>query len=325
MIGALGLLGVGAKGERLYRLLLRHPRASREELAALVGIPSVQLPVVLDALVRLGLVREEADGALTPAPPHGPVESYVEQELARVEARRRHLEEVRAAIGELAAEHLNGLSGAWAPASVHEVTGDEITLAFEDLARVGGGSVLVLQDVPASGRSPWGTDLDRLARHFDGSVPGLRCVYPAAAMQEEARAAFVTRIHAMGGQVRLVEAAEHRFVVFGTGAAIVSSRPGDDAPHHLLIRSAELVAVLRELFERTWRSAVPVDADVTGSADDRRRLVELLATGIKDEAIARHLGLSLRTVRRRIADLMDDLGTSTRFQAGLEAARRGLV
>ena len=37
------------------------------------------------------------------------------------------------------------------------------------------------------------------------------------------------------------------------------------------------------------------------------------------------LGVSLRTVRRRVADLMDELGAATRFQAGMEAARRGLV
>ena len=35
------------------------------------------------------------------------------------------------------------------------------------------------------------------------------------------------------------------------------------------------------------------------------------------------LGLSLRTVRRRVADLMTELGADSRFQAGVEAARRG--
>jgi DNA-binding NarL/FixJ family response regulator len=54
-------------------------------------------------------------------------------------------------------------------------------------------------------------------------------------------------------------------------------------------------------------------------------VLELLQLGMKDETIARQLGVSLRTVRRRIAALMDDLGVDTRFQAGLEAARRGLI
>jgi hypothetical protein len=41
-----------------------------------------------------------------------------------------------------------------------------------------------------------------------------------------------------------------------------------------------------------------------------------LTSGLKDEAAARYLGLSLRTVRRRIAALMDRTGANTRFQAG---------
>jgi DNA-binding NarL/FixJ family response regulator len=54
-------------------------------------------------------------------------------------------------------------------------------------------------------------------------------------------------------------------------------------------------------------------------------VLELLALGAKDEVIARHLGVSLRTARRRVADLFDELGAATRFQAGVEAGRRGWV
>ena len=52
-------------------------------------------------------------------------------------------------------------------------------------------------------------------------------------------------------------------------------------------------------------------------------LLRQLAAGAKDEQIARTLGLSLRTVRRRVADLLIELGVDTRFQAGVEAVRRG--
>ena len=45
--------------------------------------------------------------------------------------------------------------------------------------------------------------------------------------------------------------------------------------------------------------------------------------GRTDEQIARKLGISLRTVRRRVAALMTELGVDTRFQAGVEAVRRG--
>ena len=60
-------------------------------------------------------------------------------------------------------------------------------------------------------------------------------------------------------------------------------------------------------------------------AEDRVRLaqlVELLELGLKDEAIARYLGVSLRTVRRRVAHLMAVNGVDTRFQLGWALARR---
>ena len=48
----------------------------------------------------------------------------------------------------------------------------------------------------------------------------------------------------------------------------------------------------------------------------------LLAGGATDETIARQLGLSTRTVERRVRAMLDQLGAETRFQAGVQAARR---
>ena len=46
--------------------------------------------------------------------------------------------------------------------------------------------------------------------------------------------------------------------------------------------------------------------------------------GLKDEAIARFLGVGLRTVRRRIAALMSIHGVDTRFQLGAALALAAL-
>lgn len=58
------------------------------------------------------------------------------------------------------------------------------------------------------------------------------------------------------------------------------------------------------------------------SPSDRQLLV-LLTQGMKDRAIARHLGIGERTVQRRLNRLMTELGAQTRFQAALNAVRRG--
>ncbi|RZT19900.1 regulatory LuxR family protein [Kribbella sp. VKM Ac-2569] len=48
----------------------------------------------------------------------------------------------------------------------------------------------------------------------------------------------------------------------------------------------------------------------------------MMSTGAKDAAIARDLGLSLRTVRSEISALIAGLGARSRFQAGCLLVRR---
>ncbi|MDQ2757215.1 MAG: LuxR C-terminal-related transcriptional regulator [Actinomycetota bacterium] len=48
-----------------------------------------------------------------------------------------------------------------------------------------------------------------------------------------------------------------------------------------------------------------------------------MSAGVADASIARQTGVSQRTVERRIRSLMERLGAGTRFQAGVQAVRRG--
>jgi hypothetical protein len=59
---------------------------------------------------------------------------------------------------------------------------------------------------------------------------------------------------------------------------------------------------------------LPFDAFDLG---DAAPLLTLMASGLTDGAIARKLGISERTVRRRVSDILAELGVATRFQAGL--------
>ena len=51
-------------------------------------------------------------------------------------------------------------------------------------------------------------------------------------------------------------------------------------------------------------------------------LVSLLMTGSTDSAIANTLNINVRSVRRWIAELMDELGVTTRLQLGAALVRR---
>ncbi len=60
-------------------------------------------------------------------------------------------------------------------------------------------------------------------------------------------------------------------------------------------------------------------------SEDDLKLLNLLVTYPSDEPIARHLDVSVRTVRRRIARIIEVLGVQNRFAAGVAAAQLGWV
>lgn len=60
------------------------------------------------------------------------------------------------------------------------------------------------------------------------------------------------------------------------------------------------------------------------TSEDRKILL-LLAECSDDAAVARQLVVSMRTARRRIARVMELLGTRNRFGAGVAAASLGLI
>ncbi|WP_213451643.1 helix-turn-helix domain-containing protein [Rhizomonospora bruguierae] len=71
------------------------------------------------------------------------------------------------------------------------------------------------------------------------------------------------------------------------------------------------------------RTTVIVEKPVLDEED--LRLLRLLAAGLPLETVARRLGLSERTVRRRVRAVCDRLGVSASIQAVVWAVRRGML
>ncbi|WP_210649421.1 DNA-binding response regulator [Nocardioides sp. SYSU D00065] len=149
-----------------------------------------------------------------------------------------------------------------------------------------------------------------------------RAIYPVRALAE-APDALRTRAH-LGEQVRVMSEVPTRMFIFGDAHAVLPEPLGFADEPRVHVRQRSIVAALSMWFEVLWSRAAPVpELESGGQPDERRFLLEQLMAGVTDEVIARKLGIGLRTVRRRIAALMSDLGVDTRFQAGVEAARRG--
>jgi DNA-binding CsgD family transcriptional regulator len=115
------------------------------------------------------------------------------------------------------------------------------------------------------------------------------------------------------------------FVVDRTTALMPVSYTEPDPSVRLLVHASALIDVLLCCFESLWTRATPFDATEAqcGPSARDRELLSLMASGMKDRALARALGVTERTVGRRLTELMAELGVETRFQAGVQAARRG--
>jgi DNA-binding CsgD family transcriptional regulator len=140
--------------------------------------------------------------------------------------------------------------------------------------------------------------------------------------------AALKEILAAGGEVRTVGRLPRQVIIVDDEVAFLL-HSGDDLPPGVVIRHADTVRLLRELVETTWAAAEPYEAADLGyhevAHDLQRTIVELLASGLTDEVIARHLGMSVRTCRRHIATVLASLDAVSRFQAGALAALTGLL
>ncbi|MFI2202808.1 LuxR C-terminal-related transcriptional regulator [Streptomyces sp. NPDC020192] len=154
----------------------------------------------------------------------------------------------------------------------------------------------------------------------------MRTLYQHSARHHAPTQAYVERVVAAGAEVRTLTDLFGRMIVFDRRIAFLPhpQRRGGA----VVVRSPAAVAFLCGAFDRTWDLAVPFGApEATSVAVDdlRQGILRLLSQGLKDEVIARRLGISLRTCRKHIADLFQELNAESRFQAGYLAATRDLL
>jgi DNA-binding CsgD family transcriptional regulator/DNA-binding Lrp family transcriptional regulator len=170
-----------------------------------------------------------------------------------------------------------------------------------------------------------------------------RAIYTIDSFDTGATWEEVADLARQGEQARITGELPVKLAIADGASALVSLSLEPGRVDALVTHSAALVSALRELFEFHWERALPLPAarerfeglvTPVWNAEDRpqraatneeRALLALIAVGMKDDAIARQLGISPRTLRRRSQDLLVELGAANRFQAGVAAARRGWI
>jgi DNA-binding CsgD family transcriptional regulator len=133
---------------------------------------------------------------------------------------------------------------------------------------------------------------------------------------------------AAGERARLVPEVPMKLSIFDDTSALITVPEQNEQRTHLIVHRSDLLDGIIAMFEAIWTAAVPLPslARINGNGREQDRdVLFLLAAGATDQTIARQLGISERTAHRRVKALMDSLGARTRFQAGIQAARRRLI
>jgi DNA-binding CsgD family transcriptional regulator len=118
-------------------------------------------------------------------------------------------------------------------------------------------------------------------------------------------------------------------VLTAPGADTVVVAPGPDGGLCAQLPGPALNGLVQLLVDALWDAALPLSSAehferVTGDPV-KLKILSLLESGAKDEAIARALGVSLRTCRRHIAEILATAGAVNRFQAAVRFARAGVL
>ncbi len=149
----------------------------------------------------------------------------------------------------------------------------------------------------------------------------IRLIVPEAAAGSTVARAVVDQLVASGIDLRLGESSRWFFLSRDRVVATPLQWDETDDVEVAVLRTRPLVAAFAELFEQRWHASSPWGGDST-SAD---QVLRLLARGLDDDQVAAELGISIRTVRRRVADAMHEHGASSRFELGCRWATRATM
>lgn len=318
-------LGFPRAAARLYEQVRQQSGRPLDAVAAQLRRTPEELRRDLEALLDGGLAQIGDDGVLQVLPPVEAVSAFLRDAADSAATAHRRLEDVVRAIPHLSSAPVRPPDqdvGELQPLDGEISTGGDPLSLLHRLITEGSGDLLWLR--PDQWRPPAEDLMADVVAEVLASGRRSRAIYPVRALAE-APATLAHRA-GLGEEIRLLPDLPTRMLVLGPTHAILPEPLGFEAEPRSLIRQRGLVQALTLWFDALWQRAAPLPVDVAPDDprnDLRQFILEQLAVGAQDDQIARLLGVSLRTVRRRVADVMAELGAESRFQAGVEAVRRG--
>lgn len=319
-------LGVTEDEEKVYRILLGDPQATLVTIRSLTGHGEARLRRLLRSLEGHGLVsrtRRPGAGGFTAAPPAVAIPALAHR-------RQQELDRLWGIAASLTEEFRRGQEHVRRGFELVEILEDRsaVTQRYLQLHETARAEVLILDPPPYATVTIDTVELETLRRGV-----AYRTIYHRDALAEPGALAAIEEYVVAGQEARTLSHPPLRMAIVDRETALLPLDYERPAREGALLRSPALLAGLAYLFDVLWEQAVPLvvgmeSSVLEGSASPPldsgdQRILALLAAGLKDEAIARQLDLGLRTVRRRVARLMQTLHAGNRFQLALHAARAG--
>jgi DNA-binding CsgD family transcriptional regulator len=319
-------LGFSRRVERDYHRLLAQSGRELLSVADALSRTPEQLLDDIEALVEVGIVRVE-ESRVHVATPAEAVAVLLRDTASDAALAASRLQDVARAIPHLAARAARPK-----PGEVHDVQpldgevsagGNPVPL-LHALITESAGDLLWLR--PDQFRKPREDAMAAVVGEAVRQGRASRAIYPFRAMSE-ARSTLTLRA-SVGEQIRLLPELPTRMFIIGATHVVLPQPLGFADEPRSLVRQPGIVHALSLWFEALWERAKPLPefgAGRTARPVLNDFILRELAQGAKDEEIERTLGISHRTVRRRVAEMMTELGVESRFQAGVEAVRRGWI
>ncbi|MGW1408337.1 LuxR family transcriptional regulator [Streptomyces sp. NPDC002403] len=317
---ALRLLGIDHSASRVYLALLELAPAPLSEIEAASGLGGAELAEAYGALVDAGLASaaEEGGDMVAPVPPTAGLEILARHRAAEIE-------ESRITVGGAFESFRRQRLAAYNDHLVEVVTGEAIGPRMRHAWASAREQIRQFESPPYF-PLPGATD-DALATLARGVTQ--RVVYSRESLEHPGHLKDVIEPCVKAGeQARVLPSVPVKLVIIDEAYALVSLSIKEADVHNtmLVVQPCGLLSALVALFEQSWQNALPFHGRTThpgGLQPADRRLLWLLAGGAGDDVIARELGISRRTLFRRLQILMARLGAANRFQMALQAQRSG--
>ncbi|WP_326671475.1 helix-turn-helix domain-containing protein [Streptomyces sp. NBC_01257] len=310
-------LGLVPDEATVYRMLIARTSVRAEAIGDAAGLPAERATAALRSLVARGLVVRAADGhRYSAAPPAVALGA----ELA---AHRERLQRAEVTVARLAETYRMATADRAQRELVEIVEGSEaIGTRYRQLQLSARRTI----DIFSAGRPQAVTPADSEEVTAMARDVRVRAVIDQGFLREPGAAENVAQSLADGVRVRTVTEVPYKLILCDESVAMLPLHGRDADVDPAVVLRGGLAHMARELFEQVWERASPYqEAAGVGIDPVDVHILRLLLAGLTDTAVATQVGLSARTVQRRIQLMMSHAGATSRLQLGWYAGQHGWV